>query len=99
MHAIFDRTQSFCRRFSLRAPILLGPMVGSSPPSLSIAVMNAGGLGACGVLLMQPDEISAWVREVKAHSTGAFQLNTWIPDPAPKRDLVHETEIAEFLST
>jgi len=29
-------------------------MAGASPPSLSIAVMNSGGLGACGALLLPP---------------------------------------------
>jgi nitronate monooxygenase len=35
------------------------PMAGACPPSLSIAAMNAGSLGACGALSMQPDEIIA----------------------------------------
>jgi len=89
---------AFCARFGLRAPILLAPMAGASPPTLSIAVANAGGLGACGVLLMQPGEIVAWAKEVRANSNGAFQLNTWIRDPAPKRDPVHEAKVREFLA-
>jgi nitronate monooxygenase len=47
---------------------------------------------------MQPDEIIAWSREVRANSNGAFQLNTWIPDPAPKRDQNHEARVRAFLS-
>jgi nitronate monooxygenase len=98
MRAIADRIASFCGRFHLRAPILLAPMAGACPPSLSIAIANAGGMGAAGVLLMQPGDIDAWVREFRAASSGALQLNSWIPDPPPKRDLVHETEVAEFLA-
>lgn len=98
MNAIIDRALSFCNRFQLRAPILLAPMAGACPPSLSIAVANAGGLGACGVLLMQPAEILAWADEVRANSTGAFQLNLWVPDPAPARDAVHEAKIRQFLA-
>jgi nitronate monooxygenase len=97
MTAIIRRAEEFCRRFGLRVPILLAPMAGVSAPSLSIAVANAGGLGACGVLLMQPREIIAWAREVRADTNGAFQLNIWIPDPAPKRDPVHESEVRAFL--
>src|SRR6185369_16656289 len=41
-----DRAERFCRRFGLHAPVLLAPMAGSCPPSLSIAVANAGGMGA-----------------------------------------------------
>ena len=98
MSAIIDRALSFCNRFQLRAPILLAPMAGACPPSLSIAVANAGGLGACGTLLMQPAEILAWADEVRANSPGAFQLNLWVPDPAPARDAVHEAEIRRFLA-
>jgi nitronate monooxygenase len=53
------RAEGFCKRFGLKLPILLAPMAGVSPPSLSIAMMNAGSLGACGALLMQPSEINA----------------------------------------
>jgi nitronate monooxygenase len=65
---------------------------------LSIAVANAGGVGACGALLMQPAEILAWAEEVRANSKGAFQINLWIPDPAPARDAVHEAKVREFLA-
>jgi nitronate monooxygenase len=92
------RADEFCRCFGLRVPILLAPMAGVSPPSLSIAVANAGGLGACGALLMQPAEIEAWAKEVRANSNGVFQLNLWIPDPAPKRDASHEAQVREFLA-
>jgi len=93
-----DRIDAFCARFSLRAPVLLAPMSGSSAPALSIAIANAGGLGACGALLMQPAEITAWAKEVRSGSNGAFQINLWIPEPAPKRDAEHEARVREFLS-
>jgi nitronate monooxygenase len=93
-----DRMDAFCARFSLRAPVLLAPMSGASAPSLSIAIANSGGLGACGALLMQPAEITAWAKEVRSASNGAFQINLWIPEPAPKRDAEHEARLREFLS-
>lgn len=98
MSAIISRADSFCRRFGMRVPILLAPMAGASPPSLSIAVANAGGLGAGGALLWQPDEIVAWAREVRDGSNGAFQLNIWIPDPPPRRDPDHEARVRSFLA-
>jgi nitronate monooxygenase len=93
-----DRSAAFCSRFGIRVPILLAPMAGASAPALSIAVASAGGLGACGALLMQPQEILKWSATVRKSSNGAFQLNLWVPDPAPVRDEVQEGRIREFLS-
>ena len=72
-------------------------MAGACPPPLSIAVANAGGLGACGALLMQPAAIKNWAAEVRAGSNGGFQLNLWIPDPAPARDAAAERAVCAFL--
>lgn len=47
---------------------------------------------------MKPDDISAWCAEFRSMSQGQFQINLWIPDPAPKRDLELETRQREFLS-
>ena len=99
MKAILRRAEAFCSRFGLRVPILLAPMAGACPPSLSIAFANAGGLGACGALLMQPAEIVRWAQEVRANTRGPFQLNLWIPDPAPKRDAAQEARVREFLGS
>jgi nitronate monooxygenase len=98
MSAIDVRVDSFCRRFGLELPILLAPMAGASAPALSIAVMQAGGLGACGALLMQPDEIAAWADEVRAKRNGPYQLNLWVPDPPPRRDAGQEQLVRAFLS-
>src|SRR6266851_9807910 len=91
------RAEAFCARFGLRVPILLAPMAGACPPSLSVAVANAGGLGACGALLMPPAAIRQWAAEMRAGSNGPFQLNLWIPDPPPRRDPLHEAELGRFL--
>jgi nitronate monooxygenase len=96
-HPVLARVQTFCDRFGLRAPILLAPMAGACPPSLAIAVANAGGMGACGALLMQPAAIAAWAAEMRAGSNGPFQMNLWIPDPPPERDPTHETAVRDFL--
>src|SRR6266851_9314535 len=90
------RVQAFCTRFNLRLPILLAPMAGACPPSLSAAVANAGGLGACGALIMPPAAIMNWATEFRAISNGPFQLNLWIPDPQPQRDPDHEAKISVF---
>lgn len=92
------RAEAFCRRFGLKLPILLAPMAGASAPTLSAAVASAGGMGALGALLMQPQEILDWAREVRASSPGNFQMNLWVPDPAPRRDAGHEAQVRAFLA-
>jgi nitronate monooxygenase len=98
MSAIVDRAKAFCARFGLQVPIILAPMAGVKAPALSIAVIKAGGMGACGALVMPPDEIVAWAEQVRAASNGPFQLNLWIPDPPPKRDPAQEARVREFLA-
>ncbi len=73
-------------------------MAGACPPSLSIAVANAGGMGACGALLMQPEAIKTWAASVRAGTNGGFQLNLWIPDPPPVRDPEAEGLVRAFLA-
>jgi nitronate monooxygenase len=82
----------------IQVPILLAPMAGACPPSLSIAVAIAGGMGACGALMMLSDEIKIWCDEFRKGSAGSFQINLWIPDPRPVRDLELERRQREFLA-
>ena len=91
------RAEAFCRRFSLSLPILMAPMAGACPPSLAAAIATAGGMGACGALVMTPEQIRAWAAEVRAASNGPFQFNLWIPGPAPRRDAEHEAQVRAFL--
>jgi nitronate monooxygenase len=97
-HPALIRANSFCAAYDLRIPILQAPMASACPPSLAIAVANAGGMGGCGALLMQPAAINAWASEVRATTNGAFQLNLWIPDPPPVRDAAAETAVRRFLA-
>jgi nitronate monooxygenase len=92
------RAAAFCDALGLRVPILMAPMAGACPPSLAIAIANAGGLGGCGALLMAPAAIRTWAADVRAGTNGGFQLNLWIPDPPPKRDAAAEDAVRRFLS-
>ncbi len=94
-HPALARADAFAAAYGLRRPLLLAPMAGACPPALSVAVMRAGGLGACGALLMQPAAILAWADAVR--EAGPFQINLWIPDPAPARDPDHEAALRTFL--
>jgi nitronate monooxygenase len=47
---------------------------------------------------MKPDSIIAWAEEFRRESSGEFQINLWIPDPAPVRDAERERRQRDFLS-
>jgi len=93
-----DRARGFYQRYGLEHPILLAPMAGASPVSLSIAVSGAGGMGALGALPLPPTAIRQWVHEFRSGGGKSFQLNTWIPDPSPRRDADAEAQVRSFLA-
>lgn len=91
------RAERFADSQGCRIPIFMAPMAGACPPSLAIAVAGAGGLGACGALLMSPPEIKRWAEEVRAATHANFQMNLWIPDPSPPRDSKGEDAVRAFM--
>ncbi len=95
---ILERADSFCRRFSLQSPILLAPMAGACPVSLSAVLASAGSMGAMGAVLSQPKDIVAWMNDFRAQSAGPAQVNVWIPDAAPVRDAAGEAATRAFLA-
>src|SRR6516165_10350523 len=97
-HPALTRATTFCEQFNLRVPILMAPMASACPPSLAIAIANAGGLGGCGALMLQPEAIRNWAADVRAGTNGGFQFNLWIPDPPPKRNAAAEAAVRDFLA-
>jgi nitronate monooxygenase len=92
------RAKAFCEQYKMNVPILLAPMAGACPPSLSIAVARAGGMGAMGALVSTPGAIRDWVNAVRTKTRAPFQLNTWVPDPPPARDRAAEDRLRAFLA-
>src|SRR5579862_7229246 len=93
-----DRAMAFCKTFGMRCPIVLSPMAGACPSSLSIAVGNAGGMGGMGALLTPPAGIRTWAGEVRAQTSGPFQINVWIPDSPAQRNPDAEAKLRDFLA-
>ena len=92
------RAEAFCAKYGLKLPILLAPMAGACPVGLSIALANAGSMGALGALMSKPQDIRSWVDEFRSKSNGPLQLNTWIPDPPPSRSPEAEASMRAFLA-
>ena len=79
---IASRISAFCSEYWLKLPLIMAPMSGACPPSLAAAVANAGGMGAAGVLLDEPEGIAQWTRDFQRLAPGGMvQLNVWVPDP------------------
>lgn len=94
---VLARVHRFCSTYDLEVPILLAPMAGACPVGLSIAVANAGGMGAMGALPTPPEGIHSWIGEFRAGSRGPLQVNLWIPDPPARRDENDEGRMRAFL--
>jgi nitronate monooxygenase len=56
-------------------------------------------MGALGALVTTPAGIADWVHEFTTNSRGPLQINTWIPDPPPRRDADHEARVRAFLAS
>ncbi|MEN3793257.1 nitronate monooxygenase [Fulvimarina sp. MAC3] len=95
---ILTKTDAFKALTGAKTCIGLAPMAGACPPALSIAVANAGGIGACGALLLSAEQIAKWADDFRAGSDGPYIINLWVPDPKPQRDEHHEARLCEALS-
>ena len=50
--------------------------------TLAAAVSNAGGLGSFGAHNLQPDQITALVKDLRQATDRPFAVNLWVPQPA-----------------
>jgi nitronate monooxygenase len=95
---LHHRVTAFCTRFGLRVPILLAPMAGACPVPLSVALAQAGGMGAMGAVLSPAADIGNWIQAFRQGSSGPAQVNLWVPDPSPLRDAAAEAATRTFLA-
>ncbi|QDI02720.1 NAD(P)H-dependent flavin oxidoreductase [Xanthomonas cerealis] len=96
--SLHHRVTAFRTRFALRMPILLSPMAGACPVPLSVAVAQAGGMGAMGAVLSSAADIGTWMQAFRHGSDGPAQVNLWVPDPPPLRDAAAEAATRAFLA-
>jgi nitronate monooxygenase len=74
---------SLTQRLGLAHPLIQAPMAGgATTPELVSAVSEAGALGFIGAAYLQPDEILALSRAVRARTSRPFGINLFAPVPA-----------------
>ncbi len=62
-------------------PIMQGPFGGGlSSPALVAAVSNAGGLGGYGAYTLNPQDIYAIDKQIKAATNKPYNINLWVSD-------------------
>jgi nitronate monooxygenase len=80
---------ALARKLGLRLPIVQAPMAGGcSTPRLAAAVSEAGGLGSVAGAMLQPEQLRAAIREVRALTKAPFAVNLFAPQPPPSQERV-----------
>ncbi len=82
---------------SLDYPIVQGPFGGGlSTVQLAATVSNAGGLGSFGAHIVNPDDITSLVAQLKAATSRTFAVNLWVPQPG-ETDRPSEADLARHI--
>jgi nitronate monooxygenase len=71
----FPRADAFCKKMGLRFPIVQAGMGGTDLRSLAIAVCEGGGMGALGLTWATQEDVSTYVRDVRAATDAPFCVN------------------------
>jgi nitronate monooxygenase len=73
----------FTQRLALSHPIIQAPLAGSGDtPELVGAVCNAGAIGFVGAAYMNPEQIAAAGKTVRAQTSRPFGINLFAPVPS-----------------
>jgi nitronate monooxygenase len=73
----------FTQRLGLSHPVIQAPLAGSGDtPELVAAVCNAGAIGFVGAAYMNPEQISAAGKAVRAQTSRPFGINLFAPVPS-----------------
>ncbi|MGN6578874.1 MAG: NAD(P)H-dependent flavin oxidoreductase [Bordetella sp.] len=84
-------------RLGLSHPVIQAPMAGTATPALAAAVSNAGALGSLGVAAMSAAAARDAVRQTRALTQGAFNVNLFCHKPA-RADAAREQAWIDYLS-
>ncbi len=70
----------FCRKFSIRYPLIVAPMAGGpSSVDLVVASSEAGAMGSVGAAYMSASQIQDFVSKVRQRTECPFSVNLFVP--------------------
>ena len=93
------RDTRLIERFGIEAPILQSPMGGATGPDLTIAVSEAGGLGAIAGAVLTPEQMRADIGIIRQRTSKPFNANffAYRPEtPDPAREAAWTARIAAY---
>jgi nitronate monooxygenase len=72
------KAAALCAQLGIAHPIVSSGMSRVAGPELVAAVCNAGGLGILAALRLEPDDLRAQVRRIRALTVKPFGVNLWL---------------------
>ena len=72
------KAAALCAQLGIAHPIISSGMSRVAGPELVAAVCNAGGLGILAALRLEPDDLRAQVRRIRALTVQPFGVNLWL---------------------
>jgi len=72
------RAAAFCSLLRIHHPIIQSGMSRVAGPDLVAAVSNAGGLGILAALRLEPEDLRAQIRRIRALTDAPFGVNLWL---------------------
>ena len=83
---------SLTELLGIACPIVQAPMAGFSTPALAATVSNAGGVGSLGSAMLDPEQLRAGLRDLRAATNRPVNANFFVHGP-PTEDAERRTRM------
>jgi nitronate monooxygenase len=83
-------------RSAIAIPVVQAPMAGVSSAAMAAAISHAGGLGSIGVGATSADGAREMIRQVRARTDRAFNVNVFCHRPARRDEAIERAWIARL---
>jgi nitronate monooxygenase len=93
------RDRRLLNLFGIEHPILQAPMAGASSPQMTIAVSEAGGLGAIAAAMLTPDSLRAELQVVQQGTGRPINVNFFVHKDPPidaSREAAWRKRLADY---